>query len=46
LNPRSVWKNPAAYDQQAAMLANKFHENFARFDVPDEIRNAGPRAQK
>ncbi len=46
LNPRGVWKDPAAYDQQAAMLAGKFHENFTRFDVPEEIRNAGPRAQK
>lgn len=46
LNPRGVWKDPTTYDQQAAMLAGKFRENFSRFDVPDEIRNAGPKAQK
>lgn len=46
LNPRNVWKDASAYDQQAAMLAAKFQENFARFDVPEEIRNAGPRSQK
>ncbi|MHB8304234.1 MAG: phosphoenolpyruvate carboxykinase (ATP) [Acidobacteriaceae bacterium] len=46
LNPRAVWKDGTAYDQQAAMLAGKFQENFARFDVPDEVRNAGPKAQK
>jgi phosphoenolpyruvate carboxykinase (ATP) len=46
LNPRDVWTDAAAYDQQATMLANKFRENFTRFDVPEEIRNAGPKAQK
>lgn len=46
LRPRCVWADPAAYDKQAAMLAGKFEENFARFDIPEEIRNAGPKAQK
>ena len=46
LNPRNMWKDVKAYDRQAAMLAAKFQENFVRFDVPDAVRNAGPRAQK
>jgi phosphoenolpyruvate carboxykinase (ATP) len=46
LNPRNMWKDVEAYDRQAAMLSAKFQENFVRFDVPDSVRNAGPRAQK
>jgi phosphoenolpyruvate carboxykinase (ATP) len=46
LNPRDMWKDVEAYDRQAAMLSAKFQENFVQFDVPDSVRNAGPRAQK
>ena len=44
LNPRNMWKDRAAYERQAAVLAAKFQENFTRFQVPPEIRNAGPQA--
>lgn len=46
LNPRDAWKDRDAYDRQAAMLAEKFRENFARFDVGEQIRNAGPKSQR
>ncbi|MHB1937409.1 MAG: phosphoenolpyruvate carboxykinase (ATP) [Acidobacteriaceae bacterium] len=46
LNPRNMWKDREVYDRQAAMLSEKFHENFVQFDVPDAVRNAGPQAQK
>lgn len=46
LHPRNVWTDKDAYDRQAAMLAARFEENFARFDAPDKIRAAGPRAGK
>ena len=42
LNPRNAWKDPRAYDAQALMLAAKFEKNFARFDAPPGVREAGP----
>ena len=44
LDPRSTWSDPAAYDVQAAKLAEMFRKNFQRFahEVPAELAAAGP----
>ena len=44
LQPRLTWSDGAAYDRQAAKLADMFISNFAQFaqDVAPEIRAAGP----
>lgn len=44
LNPRNAWADQHAYDAQAQLLAAKFVENFRRFEVPESVRQAGPRA--
>jgi phosphoenolpyruvate carboxykinase (ATP) len=45
LNPRSTWKDAAAYDAQAKKLATMFVENFKTFaaTAAADVREAGPR---
>jgi phosphoenolpyruvate carboxykinase (ATP) len=45
LEPRGTWRDPAAFDAQAAKLAGMFHDNFRSFEdkVPQDVREAGPR---
>ncbi|MFV8827675.1 phosphoenolpyruvate carboxykinase (ATP) [Alkalihalobacterium sp. APHAB7] len=43
LQPKLTWDNGEEYDKKAQELANKFKENFEKFDnVTKEIKNAGP----
>jgi phosphoenolpyruvate carboxykinase (ATP) len=42
LNPRNAWADMAAYDRQAAELAERFEANFQQFDAPEAVGAAGP----
>lgn len=46
LDARGAWKDKAAYDTSAADLSGRFARNFEKFDVPENIRAAGPKAVK
>lgn len=42
LNPRELWENKEEYDKKAFELADKFKENFSKFNnVPENILKAG-----
>ena len=45
LQPRLTWRDPEAYDRQAAQLARMFEKNFEAYadGVSEEVRRAGPR---
>jgi phosphoenolpyruvate carboxykinase (ATP) len=44
LDPRSTWRDPAAYDRKAHELAEMFRQNFAKFEgVAPEVAAAGPK---
>ena len=42
LNPSETWSNKEDYNSAAKELALKFKENIDKFDISDEIRQAGP----
>jgi len=42
LHARDAWKDTAAYDKAAADLSARFAKNFEKFDVPANVKAAGP----
>jgi phosphoenolpyruvate carboxykinase (ATP) len=42
LRPRDSWRDGSAYDAQAAELARLFRANDASYEMPDNVRAAGP----
>lgn len=43
INPRNAWSNKNSYDEQAQKLANLFQDNIVKFEVTNNIANAGPK---
>jgi phosphoenolpyruvate carboxykinase (ATP) len=46
LMPRNSWTDKADYDKTAAHLTELFEKNIQKFDVPDAVRQAGPKPPK
>ena len=42
LTPESTWADKAAYKEHAINLAKQFTDNFSKYDVSEDIRQAGP----
>lgn len=43
LKPRNAWASGVEYDRRAKDLAAKFRDNDKKFDMPENVRSAGPR---
>ena len=43
LNPRNCWESVENYDEECDKLCMRFKENFRKFDVAQQIIDAGPR---
>ena len=42
LTPKNTWADKAAYERDAKKLAAMFHKNFEKYDMPEDVINAGP----